>query len=85
MSLDIYKVEWTNLHYPGLIGEKELDFLADFKNDEDGTYYLDGELLDEIVATLEEEGDEPPRELVEFLKARLNDQEDYRDMTITLG
>ena len=75
MSLRLYKVEWTPLHYPNPLEDKELDFLEYFQSD-DGTYYIEEEMLDETIEAYNEQGKEVPKELVSFLREQLEREDE---------
>jgi len=78
MSFGLYKVEWTPLHYPGSLGDREIDFLEEFQNEQDGTYYIDEDLLDQTILAWDECGkrEEIPDELVQFLREKVREAED---------
>ena len=78
VSLSLYKVEWTPLHYPGSLGDQDSDFLDDFQNEQDETYYIDEDSLDKTVLAWDECGkrEEIPDELVQFLREKVKEAEE---------
>jgi len=86
MSVTLYELKYENLRYTGLLGEKELDFLEDFRNQEDGTFYIDEELLDEEIEAYKENDKEGeiPQELTEFLRQKIKESE-HGDLIISVS
>ena len=86
MSLTMYEVKYENLHYTGSLGEKELDFLEGFRNQEDGTFLIDEELLNEEIEAYKEQGKENklPQELIQFLRQKVKESE-YGDLVIAIS
>ena len=84
MSLGMYKVEWQPLRYSGSLGDRELDFLEDFRSD-DGTYLIDEDMLAEQIEAYQEEGkeEELPQQLIQFLRERL--KEEGEAFSISIG
>ena len=76
MSLGIYKVDWQPLHYPEPIGEADIDFLHGLQSD-DGTYYIESQLLGERIEDCREMGIEVPERLVAFLREELKKEDGF--------
>lgn len=86
MSVSLYEVEYKNLNYTRSLEEKELDFFEGFRNQEDGTFYIDEELLDEEIKAHKEDGKESeiPQDLTEFLRQKIKESE-HRDLIISIS
>ena len=84
MSVTLYEVKYENLRYRSL-GEKELDFLEGFRN-EDGTFLIDEDLLNEEIEGYKELGKEGelPQELIDFLRQKVRESE-YGDLVIAVS
>lgn len=85
MSVTLYEVKYENLHYTGSLGEKEIDFLEGFRN-EDGAFLIDEDLLNEEIEAYKEQGkeDELPQELIQFLRQKVRESE-YGDLIIAVS
>lgn len=85
MSVSLYEVEYKDLHYTGSLGEKELDFFEDFRN-QDGTFYIDEELLNGEIEAYKENGKEAelPTEIIDFLRQKIKESE-HGDLIISVS
>ena len=74
------------LHYEGSLEEKEIDFLEGFRNQEDGTFLIEEDLLDEEIEAYKEQGKEGelPQQLIQFLRQKVKESE-YGDLVIAIS
>ena len=75
MSYRLFEVKYTPLDFCTHSYE-EVDFLEKFRNEEDGTYYIEESILEEAVTDWTEEGNKIPAELVQFLRQKLEQDGD---------
>jgi len=75
VSLSIYKVKFQPLNYSASLGDEEFSFLECFCCD-DGTYFIDEDILVRQIEAYKEGGDENklPQYLIEFLREKLNEE-----------
>lgn len=81
MVTKIYKVSYKAEPTDIVLGDKELEcieFIADFILDYHQThYYVDEDILNEVLDNMKQEDKEPPAELVNFLREQINKEGDF--------
>ena len=78
MATKIYKISYEAEPTDIVLGDKELEFIADFILDHHQIhYYVDEGTLDEVLDNMKQEGKEPPAELVNFLREQIKKEGDF--------